>query len=81
VHIFRTALLLVEEGIMSINLPVSHSLFFSLAETLQGEDRKQITSRPNDREGTLHQEKIHLLENGLKALKTAFECSKSSQAV
>jgi hypothetical protein len=28
-----------------------------------------------------HQEKIHLLENGLKALKTAFERSKSSQAV
>ena len=27
-----------------------------------------------------HQEKIHLLENGLKALKTAFEHSKSSQA-
>jgi hypothetical protein len=27
-----------------------------------------------------HQEKIHLLENGLKALKTAFERSKSSQA-
>jgi hypothetical protein len=38
---------------MSINLPISHSLFFSLAETLQGEDRKQMTSRPNDREGTL----------------------------
>jgi hypothetical protein len=30
---------------------------------------------------TPHQEKIHLLENGLKALKTAFERSKSSQAV
>jgi hypothetical protein len=29
----------------------------------------------------LHQEKIHLLENGLKALKMAFEHSKSSQAV
>jgi hypothetical protein len=29
----------------------------------------------------LHQENIHLLENGLKALKTAFERSKSSQAV
>jgi Reverse transcriptase (RNA-dependent DNA polymerase) len=29
----------------------------------------------------IHQEKIHLLENGLKALKTAFERSKSSQAV
>jgi hypothetical protein len=28
-----------------------------------------------------HQEKIHLLENGLKALKMAFEHSKSSQAV
>jgi hypothetical protein len=31
--------------------------------------------------GRMHQEKIHLLENGLKALKTAFERSKSSQAV
>ena len=28
-----------------------------------------------------HQEKIHLLENGLKALKTAFEHFKSSQAI
>jgi hypothetical protein len=27
---------------------------------------------------SLHQEKIHLLKNGLKALKMAFECSKSS---
>ena len=26
----------------------------------------------------VHQQKIHLLEKGLKAFKTAFECSKSS---
>jgi hypothetical protein len=29
----------------------------------------------------LHQQKIHLLENSLKALKMAFEHSKSSQAI
>jgi hypothetical protein len=34
-----------------------------------------------DQFSRIHQEKIHLLENGLKALKTAFEHSKSSQAI
>jgi hypothetical protein len=32
-------------------------------------------------EASPHQEKIHLLENGLKALKMAFEVFKSSQAI